>query len=577
MTTKKRNVPIGMVMLVALLINFSAHAQSVKLKKIKDRDFVPKMVETHIGVQPRLGDRLGMFVDADGDGDLELVSVGTNDAGAVFRVLQVESNQESVRTILPVGRAAGLAIINFDADDDLEFIVVQGHRQQNFADYRLASPAELELPVRESLAGEVIVRRSRNSDGRQGEYVSYDLKKQSDGRDTTTKIRTGGPLPSLRFASADIMTDIRAISVLDGNGDTVLQHDVDTSNGGVHLRAMVAHSSGYDVTLVTTSVAKGGGADAEIPSVIAGISVRTGEVLWSHRLPGNKTPATMAYSTLFDGERELSAIMTRKELLIIDAVSGAKILETSLPFSEITLGELHWSVFSGMSDDTIVTVDTRIPGIQFAALAGGRLFNTRNGKGFLFHNSLAGLSMLSLETGDVLWTLPISDQRPVSVLFDDDADQFHMVYERSVQAFNANGEPVSDSKLSGKMKQFNRTIYRDLEGDGTRELIYLSGNRVISWSVANGSQNWKAKLGGILGAANPNDIHDALYDINGDGWLDIPGIRGSGAGRWLSGKDGKELDTIGRGYAIPIIDDWDGDDAPEMFWSGTWYEVVRKK
>jgi hypothetical protein len=84
---------------------------------------------------------------------------------------------------------------------------------------------------------------------------------------------------------------------------------------------------------------------------------------------------------------------------------------------------------------------------------------------------------------------------------------------------------------------------------------------------------WTAGLGGFVGGANPIEIFDAFHDIDGDGWLDVPAKKGSGAGQWLSGDSGEVLVSVGAGATTPILGDWDGNGRLEMFWYKTWYEV----
>jgi hypothetical protein len=80
-------------------------------------------------------------------------------------------------------------------------------------------------------------------------------------------------------------------------------------------------------------------------------------------------------------------------------------------------------------------------------------------------------------------------------------------------------------------------------------------------------------MGGFVGGANPTQLYDAFYDIDGDGWLDIPARKGSGKGRWLSGNTGEILAEVGNGSTVPMLGDWDGNGRLEMFWYKNWYEV----
>jgi hypothetical protein len=80
----------------------------------------------------------------------------------------------------------------------------------------------------------------------------------------------------------------------------------------------------------------------------------------------------------------------------------------------------------------------------------------------------------------------------------------------------------------------------------------------------------------MVGAASPIGLHDAFYDLDGDGWLDIPGNKSSGAGVWLSGKSGEMLANVGAGFSPPVTGDWNGDGNPEVFWVNGWFEVVAR-
>ena len=84
-------------------------------------------------------------------------------------------------------------------------------------------------------------------------------------------------------------------------------------------------------------------------------------------------------------------------------------------------------------------------------------------------------------------------------------------------------------------------------------------------------------MGGFVGGANPTQMYDAFYDIDGDGWLDIPARKGSGTGRWLSGNTGEILAEVGNGSNMPMVGDWDGNGRMEIFWYKTWYEVSLAK
>jgi hypothetical protein len=92
-------------------------------------------------------------------------------------------------------------------------------------------------------------------------------------------------------------------------------------------------------------------------------------------------------------------------------------------------------------------------------------------------------------------------------------------------------------------------------GDDRSELRMISlasGKHFLAWRPATDELRWDTSLFGLLGGAHLVELYDAFEDIDGDGWLDVPGKKGSGAGVWLSGRTGEFLTEVGNGSTFPI-------------------------
>jgi hypothetical protein len=108
------------------------------------------------------------------------------------------------------------------------------------------------------------------------------------------------------------------------------------------------------------------------------------------------------------------------------------------------------------------------------------------------------------------------------------------------------------------------------------ELLFVSDKKsIIAWRPEGDQHLWTGSASsGMLGAANPAQIYDSFFDLDGDGWLDVPARKPSGAGVWLSGRTGEDLAAVGNGTTDPIVGDFDNNGVTEVFWAKKWFEIV---
>lgn len=334
-------------------------------------------------------------------------------------------------------------------------------------------------------------------------------------------------------------TDVYDIAAFDDDG-TGLWHR--------NLRAAAAAGEPWKETRFQSAIPHAGGSGATIlisddaRQELIGLSGRDGTTLWSRKLRGDTRASKRQFTELVDGDRLLPVLFSPGEMLILDPISGEPVLDGP--------------------------VDRGV-----GALPGWNVFDTGAGKGFLvFGEDRTELRMVSLATGDTLWSHD-SDEKVKELLPLQDGRRFIVVWKEGIRIFDASGEVLVDRPAPDKIKTTFSPVYRDLNGDGVMEFVFVAGKKIMCWNPDADEARWRTSLGSFVGGANPTQLYDAFYDIDGDGWLDVPVKKGSGSGWWLSGENGEVLASVGNGANMPVVGDWDGDGLPEIFWFKTWYEA----
>jgi hypothetical protein len=321
---------------------------------------------------------------------------------------------------------------------------------------------------------------------------------------------------------------------VDDDGSIMWQRDfpADGSWDETRFKWVVPETDGSGATILITDDAK---------QAMLGLSAGDGRTLWSYSLQGGDKASKRSYTSLIDNDRMLPVLFSPGRVLVLDPDSGLAEFD----------GELKRRI-------------TEFPSWN--------LFRVDEERRFLAFGEHRGeLNMISLDTGEVSWTHQSEEIIDVLPLPGD--NRLITVTKKGIAFINGQGEVVAEYSAPDKIKAKFPPIYRDINNDGEMEFIFVSGKNILCWELATDSLRWETKMGGIVGGANPTQLYDAFYDIDGDGWLDIPARKGSGTGRWLSGNTGEILVEVGNGSTMPMIGDWDGNGRPEIFWYKTWYEV----
>jgi hypothetical protein len=333
-------------------------------------------------------------------------------------------------------------------------------------------------------------------------------------------------------------TDLLVVMAVDHDGSVMWQRDIgaEAAAGGTwdetRFQWVVSDADGSGATILITD-------DAQ--RAMLGLSADDGRTLWSYSLQGDTKASKRSYASLVDGDRLLPVLLSPGRALVVDPDNGLPVFD----------GEMKRRI-------------SEFPSWHVFRVDGERRF-------LAFGEDRTELHMVSLETGEIRWTRRSDEIIDVVPL--PDGDRFITVMEKRIAIFDGNGDVVAEHDAPDKIKAKFPPVYRDLNNDGHMEFVFVSGKNILCWHLDTNRLRWRAKMGGIVGGANPTELYNAFYDIDGDGWLDIPARKGSGTGRWLSGDTGEILAEVGNGSTVPIMGDWDGNGRLELFWVKTWYEV----
>jgi hypothetical protein len=449
--------------------------------------------------------RLGTFHDVDGDGKREFVALDRKRGRVTLRLMQIDDSGAAFDAPAGKGYGAGLAVVNLDNDEAMEFIVAHGDKMSAFENALVGGLNNLLA----TFVGIPILTAGH-----------------------TTIVLA----PVLR---PDQNIDLYNIIAFDDDGTRLWHRDLQAEKASgdawkeTRFQWIVQERDGSGATIIIT--------DDDRHAMI-GLSGEDGSARWTRKLEGDMRSSRRAFSALIDGDDLFPVLFSADDMLILEPESGDP-------------------VFDGQ-------VDRGAWG-----LPSWRVFGEGEGKGYLvFGENRKELRMVSLKTGVVLWSTAISE-KVLEIVPLTDGDRFVIVSGDGIQLMNTAGDVIARYRSPDKIKSKFPPVYRDLNSDGEIEVVFVSGKRLLCWQPANDKLLWETSMFGLVGGGNPVQLFDALYDIDDDGWLDVPAAKGGGTGRWLSGKDGAILTEVSNGAAPPIIDDWDGDGLTEIFWVKTWYEL----
>ena len=500
---------VALIMITLLLTSGGAMAGKkdefpVQLTEVSGRD--GKLLMKAIG---KWFGRLGTFHDVDGDGKREFVVLDRKRGQVTLRLIQIDDSGAQFDAPAGKGYGAGLAVVNLDDDQAMEFIVAHGDKM--------------------SMLENALVGGLNN------------LLATFVGIPILTAGHTTVVLAPVLRPDQDV--DLYNIVAFDDDGTRLWHRDLQAERAAgsawkeTRFQWIVQERDGSGATIIIT--------DDDRHAMI-GLSGEDGSARWTRKLEGDLRSSRRAFSALIDGDDLYPVLFSADNMLILEPESGDP-------------------VFDGQ-------VDRGAWG-----LPSWRVFGEGGGKGYLvFGENQKELRMVSLKTGAVLWSTAISE-KVLEIVPLPDGDRFVIVSANGVQLMNTAGDVLARYKSPDKIKAKFPPVYRDLDGDGEIEIVFVSGKRFLCWQPATDKLLWEASMFGIVGGGNPVQLFDSLYDIDDDGWLDVPGAKGGGTGRWLSGKDGTILTEVGNGAAPPIIDDWDGDGLSEIFWVKTWYELPEQQ
>lgn len=349
---------------------------------------------------------------------------------------------------------------------------------------------------------------------------------------------TAGNTQYFYMVSTGVNVDVRHIRAIDDDGSILWDRDfsADGENwNNPRFKWVASDPDGRGGTVLMTD---------DDPNELRGLSAENGSTIWNLALRGNERAARRQFQPLTDGQRELPVLFAANEILVLDPLTGEAVLDTSLERS-------------------------------IASLPSWQIYDTGSGPAFLAYGGERGeLEMLSLDTGEVLWTH--SMERVEEVLPVAGGTRLMAVWEEGVDILDAAGGLVANRVAPAEINRRTTPVFADLDSDGAMELLFASDRKtIVAWQPDTDEHLWSGSASsGMLGAANPVQIYESFYDIDDDGWLDVPAKKPSGAGVWLSGRTGEALMEVGNGSLDPIVGDFDGSGDVEVFWAKKWYEIV---
>jgi hypothetical protein len=346
-----------------------------------------------------------------------------------------------------------------------------------------------------------------------------------------------GYVTTFSYAGAPEGLDLQHLIALDGDGSTLWHRDL-RENGAsgsqwdnVRFRMLVPlDEPGPAVIILTNNVGDG----------VLGLSGADGTTLWTTALQGEAPPDKWSSAGLLDDGKILPVLFKDNFLTILDPGDG-RVVQAD-----------HFNM-------------------PISALPSWNTFGDGEGEGFLVYGDTGSeLQMVSLSTGEVLWSREMEKVRSVLPL---DDHTFILVWRQGIQKLSADGTVLLDAAAPEKMKTVFDPVFKDINGDGSLELVFVSGKKIVCWDPQQDRVLWTESLASFVGGANPVALYDAFYDVNGDGWLDVPAATGGSAGRWLSGETGEVIVKVGAAWETPLVGDWDGNGHLDLFWWNNWYEI----
>jgi len=162
-----------------------------------------------------------------------------------------------------------------------------------------------------------------------------------------------------------------------------------------------------------------------------------------------------------------------------------------------------------------------------------------------------------------MWTPPPADSyaHPVSGDFDGDGSEEGAVYRRSDGTWWLYDSGTVTVALDGPDGQSVTAVAAaDVDGDGSDEIITLSGANVAVMNLSGG--NFASAGAGSVGSGSGWSLD--VGDVTGDGAEDVVFVDGSGTARVLAGGSVSPWGSIGSGHPLTVVGDFDGDGRSDL-------------